>query len=124
MDSSILWLFWAVLAQVMEVHMWTCILYPLSNTYADTDGCSANCKERNSRPASHARCSFPVKKKVFQPIVSRYIFLYKYVGYGNLLNAEEKEKEEKARDTDHGENPTAFHGAVSTGQNTKKPPLA
>lgn len=53
-------------------------------------------------------------------IVSRYTILYKYVGYGNILNAEEKEKEEKVHNADQGENPTAFHSATCTGQDTKK----
>lgn len=46
------------------------------------------------------------------------------MGYGNILNAEENEKEEKVHNTDQGENPTAFHSVTSTGQDTKKPPLA
>lgn len=53
---------------------------------------------RNTTPSlpHTARCSFLVKtkKKVFHPIVSRYIILCKYIGYSNVLNAEEKEKEE------------------------------
>lgn len=65
MDSSILWLFQAVLAQGVEVHMWICILCPLSSTHihAHTDGCSANYKERNSRPASRCKMLFSSKEK-------------------------------------------------------------
>lgn len=113
MDSSILWLLQAVLAQGIEVNM-----YRLSNTHAHTDGCSADYKKHNSQPASHYNMLFSSKeKKNLPPIVSRYIILCKYVGCGNVLNAEEKEKENHLTRT-------KCHCALSTGQGTKKPPLA
>lgn len=62
MDSSILWLFQAVLAQGMELRMWTSILYPLSSTHTHTHT-DATYKECNSQPASHCKTLFSSEEK-------------------------------------------------------------